>query len=236
MVQQRLRIADRACGLPCDQSQGVFVRLPTLASDDLPKIGQDLADRDPTKLVSLATRKNGRRDLVDLGRRQDKDRVRGRFLERLEQSVEGRRGEHVDFINDVDPVLPLRRREADLVAQVADVVHPGVGCRVHLDQIQEAILIDRLAVGACVAGTAGRISGQAVDRLGENPRDGRLARAARSGKEIGVTDTIRGDRILEGLDDVILSDDLGPISGTILPIECLAHGGRSRRSKLAWGE
>ena len=176
--------------------------------------------------MSLATRKNGGRDFVDFRRRQNKDGVRRRFLEGLEQSIEGRRGKHVDFINDVDPVLPLGRREAYLVAEVANVLHPGVGCGVHLDQIQEAVLVDRLAICACVAGTAGRISGQAVDRFGKDSRNRRLAGAARSGKEIRVTHTIGGDRILEGLDDVILSDDLGPTSGAILPIECLAHDGR----------
>ena len=40
--------------------------------------------------------------LVDFGGRQDKDGVGGRFFQGLQQGVEGRCGEHVDFVDDVD--------------------------------------------------------------------------------------------------------------------------------------
>ena len=51
-----------------------------------------------------------RRHLVRVGRRQDEDDVRRRLLERLEQRVERRVGQHVHLVDEVD--LVLRRRRA----------------------------------------------------------------------------------------------------------------------------
>ena len=61
-------------------------------------------------------------NFLRLGRGEDELHVLGRLLERLEQRVEGRRGEHVDFVDDVDLVLPLRRRVAHVVAQFAHLL------------------------------------------------------------------------------------------------------------------
>ncbi len=64
----------------------------------------------------------------------------GRLFQRLQQGVEGRRGEHVHFVDDVDLVAPLVGGEVDLIAQVAHVVHAGIGGGVDLDQVEEAPL------------------------------------------------------------------------------------------------
>jgi hypothetical protein len=49
------------------------------------------------------------RDLVRLGRREDELHVRRRLLERLQQRVEGLRGEHVHLVDDVDLVAVALR-------------------------------------------------------------------------------------------------------------------------------
>ena len=65
---------------------------------------------------------------------------------------------------------------------------------------------------------------QAVNRLGEDARAGRLARAARPREEIGV----RGAPLLhlpaEGIGDVALADDLGKGFGPPLAVQRLVHG------------
>jgi hypothetical protein len=56
--------------------------------------------------------------LVRLGGGQNEHGVRRRFLEGLEQGVEGLGGEHVDFVDNVDFVFALGGREINLFAQV----------------------------------------------------------------------------------------------------------------------
>ena len=115
------------------------------------QIGDDIRHRDAAELVALAARKHRGRDLVHLGGRQDENGMRRRLFQRLQQGVEGCRGEHVDFVDDVDFVAPLVGGKIDLIAQVAHIFDAGVGGGVDLDQVQEAALVDRLAVLAFVA-------------------------------------------------------------------------------------
>ena len=52
--------------------------------------------------------------------------MRRRFFKRFEKRIEGCRGKHVNFVDDIDFVFALRWREVDLVAQVAEIVHAGI--------------------------------------------------------------------------------------------------------------
>ena len=49
----------------------------------------------------------------------------------------------------------------------------------------------------------------AVERLGEDARDGGLADAARAGEEIGVVEPVALERVGQGPDDVLLARQLG---------------------------
>ncbi len=60
----------------------------------------------------------------------------GRLLERLQERVPGRLGEHVGLVEDVHLVASGHGREGDRLAQFADVVHRVVGGGVHLDHVQ----------------------------------------------------------------------------------------------------
>ena len=93
-------------------------------------------------------------NLVRLGRREDEVHVRRRLLERLEERVERLRRQHVHFVDDVDLGASLRRRVADLLAQVADLVDAAVGGAVDLDDVEVAPGGDSPAGGALVAGLA----------------------------------------------------------------------------------
>ena len=80
--------------------------------------------------------------LVHLGRGEDEFHVRGRFLERLEQRVERRAGEHVHLVDDVDLVAALGRGVADVVAQVAHLLDAVVGGAVDFEHVEAAALGD----------------------------------------------------------------------------------------------
>jgi hypothetical protein len=90
----------------------------------------------------------------------------GRLLQRLEERVEGRVGKHVHLVNDVDLVPAGLRGVADLVHEVADVVHGVVGGRVEFVHVEGSIAVE---APAGVAGVTGfRFGGEvlAVDRFG----------------------------------------------------------------------
>ena len=132
--------------------------------------------------------------------------MRRRLLERLQQGVERLAGELVGLVDDVDLVLALGGRESDLFTQVPHLVDAAVARRVDLDQVEEPSVADGDAVLALVARLAVLGLG-AVHRLRDEPRDGRLADAARSGEEVGMRDLPRGDRVAERARHMLLSDD-----------------------------
>ena len=76
----------------------------------------------PPEIVPLAPRDDRERYLVYFRRRKDEDRVSGRLFEGLQQRVEGRLGQHVDLVDDVDLVPAL-------VGRVPDLVRAGRECR-----------------------------------------------------------------------------------------------------------
>ena len=95
--------------------------------------------------------------------------------------------QHVHFVDQVDLVAAARRRVLHVVEQLARVVDLGARGRVDLDQVDEAALVD-LAAGAALAAGLRADARLAVQRLGEDARDRRLADAARAGEQERVVD------------------------------------------------
>ena len=145
---------------------------------------------------------------------------------------------------NVDLVARLVGREADLLAQLAYVVHAGVACGVDLDQVEGAALGDRGADRAVVAGGVDvlRFRADAVDGLGQDARHGGLAGAAQPGEEVGVGQPVRADGVAQGAGDVLLPVDVVEGLGTPATVERLGgHGagssaGVARRSGRAGRE
>jgi hypothetical protein len=71
---------------------------------------------------------------------------------------------------------------------------------------------------------------RAVDRLGEDARERRLAGAARPDEQDGMADALGTDRIPKRLDDRFLADDLGERLGSPTPIERLVWDGLRQAS------
>ena len=100
---------------------------------------------------------NRGKDLLRVGGAHDEDHVLGRLLERLEQRVERRRGEHVDLVDDVDLVATHRGRVVDAGDDLlAHVVHAGAGGRVELYDVRVLAGGDELAL---IAGAVGQRGG-----------------------------------------------------------------------------
>src|SRR5690348_169217 len=74
------------------------------------------------------------------------------------------------------------------------------------------------------------VGGAAVERHGQNARDGRLPYAAMAAEDVPMRDTLLGNCILQRARDVLLPDDIRKALRTILTGEDLiAHGGNWSR-------
>jgi hypothetical protein len=208
-------------GLPGDQGQRFGLHLHALWAGQLIQELDNGFDRDAPELVPLAARQHRRRDLVHFGRRQHEDGMCGRLLQRLEQGIEGGRGKHMHFINNIDFIAAQVRGEVDLIAQAAHILHAGIGSCIDLDQVQEAALVERQAVLALVAGRLARSSARQLTALAKQASGGGLAGAARPGEQVGVGNAPCSQRIAQRLHDVFLSDDLVPLLGSPFTVEGL---------------
>jgi len=150
----------------------------------------------------------------------------GGSVEGLEESVPGGVGDLVRLVEDDDFVLALVGGAGlDLGGKEAGVVDAAVGGGVDLLDVEGVGLLedgavltgggrDFAAVDADAAGLFGGALGRAdgvaaVERGGEDARDGGLADAAMAGEDVAVGDAVLGERVEQGAGDVVLPDDVG---------------------------
>ena len=110
---------------------------------------------------------------------------------------------------------------------LADVVDAAVRGGVHLDQVQKRSVGDGLAVVAAAAGF-GLDAFQAVDRLGQQPCGGCLARSPFARKQVGMAEPVVDQGVLEGPNHVFLANELVEPLRTVAVIESLKRR-RTRR-------
>ena len=103
----------------------------------------------------------------------------------------------MDFVDDVDLFPTDTGGKIDLVAQFADVVDGGVGCRIDLNEIEELSVIYGLAVGAMVAGPVFKVFIQAVHSPRKDPGYRCFSCTPGAGEKICMSDTVRPDRVLQ---------------------------------------
>ena len=191
---------------------------PAVGLEDPGELALDLGDRQAADVEALEARQDRRREARRLGRGEHEDDEVGRLLERLEERVPGVLGDLVRLVEDVDLASQFAGRVGEALAELADVVDAAVAGGVDLDEVERRALADRDARRAGVAGVA-VLEVRAVERLGEDPRQRRLAGAARPDEQDGVRDPIGADGVAQRLDDRFLPDDLARRSGR-------ASGGR----------
>ena len=114
----------------------------TVGLDNTRQLGGDDLLGDRVEFEPLATRSDGRQDLVGLGRRQDELHPGWRLFERLEQSIESLLRQLVDFVDDEDLVGTIRGGELALLADLLGVLELTIGSRVDFDDIEAAASLD----------------------------------------------------------------------------------------------
>ena len=128
----------------------------------LPRCADERLGVDAPQVETLAARQHRDRHLADFGGGEDELDVRRRLFQRLQQAVEGLRGQHVHLVDDVDLVAGRDGRVAHPLDDLANVVDAGVRGGVHLDHVDMPALHDRLAM---LAGH-GKVDRRLVDRFG----------------------------------------------------------------------
>ena len=175
-------------------------------------------DRDSSKIISLTTRDNGRRDPVRLRRRENKYGVGRRFLERLEECVERSSGKHMNLVDNINLISRTRRKIHNLIADAADIVDAVVRRGVHLDHVKKRVVENAAADFAGITGISVDRR-KAIDRAGEDLGDRSLAGPSGSAKEIGMTDLPRDDGLTKRADRMLLLDNLIERQGSKLTVQ-----------------
>ena len=177
----------------------------------------------------LGAAADGRRDLLGVGRGEDEHHVARRLLQRLQQRVGCRGGEHVDLVDDVH--LPTSGcAEPGVGHEVAHGIDAVVRGGIELVHVEGAALGDLATRGADTAWLAvdRRL---AVERLGQYPCRGRLARAPRTAEQIGMRHAVVADGATERPHHVVLTSELVESPRPKAPIKgdegCVGHGRRA---------
>ena len=161
---------------------------------------------DPPQIESLASTQDGRQNLVRLGSGKYENHVSRRFFQSFQQRVECLLRQHVNLVDNVDFKFPARR-EADVIAKLSNLIHAIVACAVDLKHIEADPLGD-LSTGVADSARSDRRAVDAVHGLGQNAGRRSFACAARTDKEIGVSQALLLNRILQRSNYVILAEDV----------------------------
>ena len=106
-----------------------------------------------------------------------------------------------------------------LLQQLRDIVHAPVGCRIKLGVVYKASCINVATSCANAAGRSGdaaqAVRAQAVERFGQNARNGGFAHPPGAGKQIGMVQPSAGQRIAERLHHMRLTHHFRKIAGTV---------------------
>ena len=120
-----------------------------------------------------------------LRRRENENRVFGRFFERFQKRVESLRREHMHFVDDIDFIFSAYGRILNFFADFSYVFDLVVGSRVHFEDIEISSVRQSFARSAFAARRAvhGR---KAVYRSRENFSCRSFTRSPRSAEQIRV--------------------------------------------------
>ena len=202
--------------------------------------------RQEAEVQLLRTAADGLGHLLRIGGGEHEHDVRRRFLEGLQEGGFGRLREHVDLVEDVH-LVASGGAERGLLDEVTHGVDAVVRGGVELVHVVAGAGLDRLAAVAHAAWFAVDRVG-AVEHLGQDAGAGGLARAAGTGEQVGVADTVVADGVAQGLDHVLLPAHLGEAARTVTAVERLVgHGpeptdgvprgaeGETGRHETLWG-
>ena len=222
LVERRQRIPHRPLAHLRNHGQSLRLgRNPFLAADPLHPL-QQLFKIHAAKRKLLAPRRNRRRNLMRLGRAQDKHHPLGRLLERLQQRVKRFVGNLMRLVDDENFVAVSRRPVPYALAQLPHLVNAAVGRRVDLDHIHRAARRNLLTARAHPAWIRRRPF-DAVQKTRHQPRHRCLARPALAAENVAVRNAPLRNRVIERGLDVFLTHQFRERLRPVLARDDLIH-------------
>ena len=222
LVEETQRVAHAAIGQARDELRRVVLQREALFARDVFQIPRDGGGVDALEAVALAAGQDRRRDLLELRGCKNEHQVLRRLLEDFQQGVEGRGGEHVYLVHDVDALFDRRGAEHGLLPQGAHVVHAVVGGGIQLHHVEYGPLADPAAGRADAAGVT--VDGVfAVDSLRQDAGAGGLAGPSGADEDVRVGEAARLHLVFQGLRDVLLPDNLVKGLRPPLAVQRLIH-------------
>ena len=185
----------------------------------------------------LATRADRLRNVLGLRGRHHEDDMRGRFLQRFQQSIESGVGNLVRFVENVDLEPVSSRAISRSLAQLANFINPSICGRVNLNHVNRVSCANLDAGVAHSARLCNRFIGRpAVQRHGQNTCDRRLADPTMPAEDVTVGSSALLNGILKCAGDVVLPDYVGELLWTVFAGENLiAHEGDEAQLYVSQG-
>ena len=255
LIQQRQAVTRRALARTGDQRQRIIGNINRFGIGNAPQQANELGLLDAAQVKALAAGQHRHRDLADFRGGENELHMLRRLFQRLQQAVEGRVGEHVHFVDDVDLVARRSRAVTRCVRDLADIVDAGVRGGVHLDHIDMTAFHDGAAMGALAGELHRRALHLAGDLIVEAARQntgrGRLADTAHAGQHPGLRNAPRCKGVFQRLDHRLLADEIvkglgavlagqHPVGAGLLPFasrrRCGSRRGRFSRSIAEHGD
>src|SRR5450759_475854 len=180
---------------------------------------RDFLSLHDTEVIALAARDYGGQEILWLGRRQQKDHVGGRLLQRLQERTRGELGKLVHLVDYVHFRSQRGRHIGYLVQESPNLIDLAVARRVYLYYVERCPLRDRSARFTDVTRCSRRPL-DAVNRLGQDTRCAGLACASWPAEQVGVHQPTGGKRVGQGISDVTLAHNI---------LDCLLYTSPSPR-------
>lgn len=220
LVHHGHRVTDGTRAGPHDERQHTVLDRAVLLAAHLGEVAPQRPGGHQPERVVVRTRPNRADDLLGLGGREDELQMLRRLLDHLQQGVEPRRGDHVGLVDDVDLVPARRGPEERLLPQVTGVVHTTVRGGVDLDHIDRTRSVARqVTAGPALPARRRRRALLAVQTAREDAGAGRLPTPARPAEQVRVVDPVVPQGLLQGVSDMLLTDDLGEGLGAIAAVQ-----------------
>ena len=143
LVQGAQGVAHASFALLCDDLQGGFLSFDVFFLHNLLEVFDGILVGDPFEVEDLASRQDGREDLVFFRGGEDEYRVVWGLFQGLQECVEGLLCEHVHLIDDVHLVFSGLRDKSNLFDQFAYVFDGIVARRIQFMNIEGASVMER---------------------------------------------------------------------------------------------
>ena len=140
--------------------------------------------------MPLTTRENRYWYLVRFGGGKHEQDMGGGFFQRLQQGVEGGHTQHVNFVDDVNFKSAVGGHVFDIFPQFPHLIDTVIGCTVDFKNVDAVSAGNLFARSADIARDSGWAL-LAIHGLGQYTGNGCFTRAARTGKQDRMGDSIR---------------------------------------------